>query len=62
MSIGKCLSENRMLNQCVIPTAKHGGYLAMVCEGFSGYAVGDLVKTEGILKNKRHQKYWRIMR
>jgi len=49
----------QMLDQCVIPTVKHGGGSVMVWGCFGGGRTGDLIKIEGILKK---EGYLRILK
>lgn len=46
------LVGERMIDQCAIPTVKHGGGSVMVWGCFADDKVGDFVQIEGIMDKK----------
>lgn len=49
-------SNERVADGCTVASVKHGGGSVMVWECFSGSAVGDLIKIEGILRKEGHRR------
>lgn len=47
--------QEKMLEQCVVPTVKHGGGSVMVWGSFSANGVGDIVKIDGILRKEQYK-------
>lgn len=45
----------RVRDQCIVPTVKHGGGSVMIWECFGGTSVGDLHKVDGILRKEGYK-------
>ncbi len=49
-------TNEKMLEQCIIPSVKHGGGSVMVWWCFGGGKIGDLYKVEGSLRKESYHK------
>ena len=47
----RCRKNEKMLEECLTPSVKHGGGNVMAWGCFGGGKVGDLYRVKGILKN-----------